>query len=253
MFKQVLLSAAALCAATVIGSLIGLAFKRLSHKWNDILLGYCAGVMLAAAFSGLILPASEMVSGVGFVWIAAGVLSGAALLNLMDRLTPHLHHITGLEKETHLHNARLNKTLLFVLAIALHKLPEGMAAGVGFNAETTADAWTVSLAIALQNVPEGMVVISPLLLSGVSRIRTFAIALAIGLLEVVGVMFGFFAGGVSATLLPLMLSLAGGAMLYVVSDEMIPETHTHGFHKQATYALLLGMITMLLVDKVVNF
>lgn len=252
MFKQVLISAAALCAATVVGSLAGLAIKRLSHKWNDILLGYCAGVMLAAAFSGLILPASDMVSGAGSAWIVLGVLLGAATLNLLDKLTPHLHHITGLEKESHLHNARINKTLLFVLAIALHKLPEGMAAGVGFNAETSADAWTVSFAIALQNIPEGMVVISPLLLAGVNRFRSFAIALAIGLLEVAGVMFGFLAGGISEKLLPLMLSLAGGAMLFVVSDEMIPETHAHGFHKQATFALLLGIITMLLVEKAVN-
>lgn len=250
--QQVLFSAAGLCGATIFGSLLGFAIKRLPHKWNDIILGYCAGVMLAAAILGLILPAADMVSAKGLLWIVAGVFSGALFLNILDRLTPHLHNITGLDKEQHRNNARLNHILLFVLAIAIHKLPEGMAAGVGFNGNNPGNAWMVTFGIALQNIPEGMVVISPLLLAGVSRMRTFLIALAIGLLEVIGVMTGYLAGHISEILLPVMLSFAGGAMLYVVSDEMIPETHAHGFQKQATYALLLGFLTLLLIEKTIN-
>lgn len=124
-----------------------------------------------------------------------------------------------------------------------------MAAGVSMS--TTEIDWSVSLGIALQNVPEGMVIIAPLLVAGVSKIRTMVISLAIGLLEVVGVWIGFGLGSVSLTLLPVMLGFAGGAMLYVTSDEMIPETHAHGYQKQATYALLLGFMTLLLMDKLI--
>ena len=177
-----------------------------------------------------------------------GVMAGALFLNVLDLVTPHLHHITGLDPEVHRTNATLNRVLLFVMAIALHKLPEGMAAGVSLCQDTAATDWSVSLGIALQNVPEGMVVITPLLVAGVSVPRTFVISLAIGLLEIVGVLAGYALGVASQTFLPVMLGFAGGAMLYVTSDEMIPETHAHGYQKQATYALLLGFITMLLLD-----
>lgn len=235
----------------MIGSVIGFAFKELPHKWNDTVLGYCAGIMMAASVLGLLLPAADMAGdGWGVAWVVVGGMIGALFLNVLDFVTPHLHHITGLEQEQHTNNATLNHVLLFVMAIAIHKLPEGMAAGVGFNGVNVGNAWTVTAGIALQNVPEGMVVISPLLVAGVSRMRTFFISLAIGLLEIVGVLIGFFAGGISQVLLPVMLAFAGGAMLYVVSDEMIPETHIHGYQKQATYALMLGFFTLLVLERV---
>lgn len=246
---QVWLSAAGLCGATLIGTALGFAIKQLPHRWNDTVMGFCAGVMLAAAVLGLIVPASEQAGGNGGWIVAIGVMAGALLLNLLDHITPHLHRLTGLDPEVHANNATLNRILLFVMAIALHKLPEGIAAGVGFNAEDTANAWTVTVGISLQNVPEGMVVIAPLLLAGVSRWRTVLISLAIALLEVVGVWLGYALGSVSAVFLPAMLAFAGGAMLYVVSDEMIPETHAHGYQKQATYALLLGFLTLLFVEQ----
>ncbi|MDO4971061.1 MAG: ZIP family metal transporter [Bacteroidales bacterium] len=251
MIENVIYSALGLCGATVIGSVIGFAFKELPHKWNDTVLGYCAGIMMAASVLGLLLPAADMAGdGWGIAWVVIGGMIGALFLNVLDFVTPHLHHITGLEQEQHTNNATLNHVLLFVMAIAIHKLPEGMAAGVGFNGENVGNAWTVTAGIALQNVPEGMVVISPLLVAGVSRMRTFFISLAIGLLEIVGVLIGFFAGGISQVLLPVMLAFAGGAMLYVVSDEMIPETHIHGYQKQATYALMLGFFTLLVLERV---
>ena len=183
--------------------------------------------------------------------VAIGVMGGAYFLNVLDLVTPHLHHITGLDAEEHRNNATLNHILLFVMAIALHKLPEGIAAGVSMSDGEEA-SWAVSFGIALQNVPEGMVIIAPLLLAGVKRMRTFVISVAIGLLEVIGVWTGFAMGNISATMLPVMLGFAGGAMLYVTSDEMIPETHAHGFQKEATYALLLGFITMLLLERMVE-
>lgn len=246
---QVWISAAGLCGATIIGSILGFIIKELPHKWNDTVLGYCAGIMLAAATLGLIVPAFDMTA---YWWLVViGVMGGALFLNVLDFITPHLHHITGLDPEQHRTNSTLNHVLLFVMAIAIHKLPEGMAAGVSMNDFDGEASFAVSFGIALQNVPEGMVIIAPLLLAGVSRMRTFIISLAIGLLEIVGVWLGFGLGSISEAMLPIMLGFAGGAMLYVTSDEMIPETHAHGYQKQATYALLLGFMTMIVMERLV--
>lgn len=246
--QSVWISAVGLCLSSVIGSIIGLSFKGLSHRWNDIIMGFCAGVMLAASVIGLILPATEMAGSAGWWQVAIGVMLGALFLSLLDKITPHLHKLTGLEPEEHANNEHINRILLFILAIAIHKLPEGIAAGVSFNNDSESAAWSVTLGLALQNIPEGMVVISPLLLAGVSRWRTLFISLAIGLLEIVGVWIGYGLGAISLVLLPVMLAFAGGAMLYVISDEMIPETHTHGYHKVATYALLVGFMTLVFLE-----
>ncbi len=250
---QVWISAAGLCGATMLGAAIGFFIKELPHKWNDITMGYCAGIMLAASTIGLIVPAFE--NGTCCWWLVAlGVIGGAMFLNVLDLITPHLHHITGLEPEQHKNNSSLNRIMLFVLAIAIHKLPEGIAAGVSMS-DVSADgsaSWMVSLGLSVQNVPEGMVIIAPLLLAGVSMTRTILISLTIGLLEVVGVLFGFGLGSLSATLLPIMLGFAGGAMLYVTSDEIIPETHAHGFQRQATYALLVGFMTLVVLEQFIG-
>ena len=138
--------------------------------------------------------------------------------------------------------------MLFVLAIAIHNLPEGIAAGVGFGAGNTAEAFLIAGGIALQNIPEGMVIISPMLAAGISPKRTFFYAALTGLVEVVGTLIGYFAVSISAAILPFALAFAGGTMLYVISDEMIPETHAHGSERGATYSLLIGFCLMLVFD-----
>lgn len=253
---QVWISAAGLCGATIIGSILGFLIKEVPHKWNDTILGYCAGIMLAASTLGLIVPAFEANTGIPhYGLVILGVMCGAFFLNILDLVTPHLHHITGIDAETHQNNSHVNKVLLFVMAIALHKMPEGIAAGVSMTAPSVADGmsadFAVTFGIALQNVPEGMVIIAPLLLAGVKPLRTFIISIAIGLLEVIGVWVGFGLGNIFDSVLPVILGFAGGAMLYVTSDEMIPETHAHGYQKQATYALLLGFMTLLLLEKLI--
>lgn len=247
--SQIWISAAGLAGSIFMGSLLGFFIKELPHKWNDAILGYCAGIMLAASMLGLIVNAFNMTTSLPWWMIAVGVMLGALFLNVLDLITPHLHHITGLDEEEHLNNKSLDKILLFVMAIALHKMPEGMAAGVSMS--TVETDWSVSVGIALQNIPEGMVIIAPLLMAGVSKMRTVAISLVIGLLEVIGVWVGFGMGSLSEMFLPVMLGFAGGAMLYVTSDELIPETHAHGYQKQATYALLLGVITFIAMEKYV--
>lgn len=248
--SHVWISAAGLCGATILGSVLGFFFKELPHKWNDTVLGYCAGIMLAASTLGLIVPAYDTGGSDGWWIVTAGVIGGALFLNVLDLITPHLHAITGIDPEEHRHNSTLNHILLFVMAIALHKLPEGIAAGVSMMTQDDGSTdWSVSFGIALQNVPEGMVIIAPLLLAGVTHLRTMLISIGIGLLEVVGVWIGYGLGATSVTFLPVMLGFAGGAMLYVTSDEMIPETHAHGYQKQATYALIIGFVTLLLLEK----
>ena len=134
---------------------------------------------------------------------------------------------------------------MFVMAIAIHNLPEGIAAGVGFGTGDTAEALVIAAGIALQNIPEGMVIIAPMLAAGMSHGRTFVAALATGVVEVLGTLLGFFAVSISSAILPFALAFAGGTMLYVISDEMIPETHAHGSERGATYALLVGFCLML--------
>lgn len=247
--KIVFLTALGVGGASVIGALIGFLFKGISHKFSDIILAFAAGVMLSAAVMGLILPSLEYGGEFKLVVTVAGIFCGALCVNVMDKLVPHIHKIAGMEQEMHPEKqAQLNKVLLFVIAIAIHNLPEGIAAGVGFGGGDMASALTIAGGIALQNIPEGMVIITPLLAAGVSRGRTFLIAVATGVIEVVGTLVGFFAVSLSSAILPFALAFAGGAMLYVISDEMIPETHAHGCERGATYSLLGGFCLMLVMD-----
>lgn len=248
--KIVILTAVGVGFATVFGSFIGFALKKIPHKFNDIVLSFAAGIMLAAAVLGLIVPAVESSAGLGgLLVVIAGIMCGAVFLSMMDRVVPHLHNIAGVDKENHPDNAsQLNRVILFVMAIAIHNLPEGIAAGVSFGTGNIADAITVSGGIALQNIPEGMVIIAPMLNAGVPKRRAFLIALATGLVEVVGTMIGYFVVSISVAILPFALAFAGGTMLYVISDEMIPETHSHGYEKGATFSLLVGFCVMLAMD-----
>ena len=245
--ELVLLTALGVGGATVIGSVIGFVFKKISHKFSDIVLSFAAGVMLSAAVLGLIIPSVEYGGKYGIVITVIGIFVGAACLNLIDKIVPHLHRLVGVEDEKH-NNANLSKVLLFVTAIAIHNLPEGIAAGVGFGTGNESQALLIAGGIALQNIPEGMVIISPMLAAGVSPKKTFVCAMITGLVEVVGTLIGYFAVSVASVILPFALAFAGGTMLYVVSDEMIPETHAHGFERGATYALLAGFSVMLVLE-----
>ena len=244
---MVLLTSLGVGGATVLGALIGFLFKKTSQKFSDIVLSFAAGVMLAAAILGLILPSVEYGGKYGVLITVAGIFAGAVSLNLIDRLVPHLHRLAGAERESH-NNQALSKVLLFVTAIAIHNLPEGIAAGVGFGGGDTSHAFMIAGGIALQNIPEGMVIIGPMLATGVSPKRTFLIASLTGVVEIVGTLIGYFAVSVAAMVLPFALAFAGGTMLYVISDEMIPETHINGNQRGATYALLVGFSIMLISD-----
>ena len=240
----VLLTALGVGGATVFGAVLGFAFKKISHKFSDMVLAFAAGVMLAAAVVSLILPSLEHPGG-NLPVTVLGVFCGALALTGLDKLVPHLHRLSGTEPEAHPENSqKLNKVLLFVMAIAIHNLPEGIAAGVGAGSGDTGAALTIAAGIALQNIPEGMVIIGPMLASGMKPGRTFGIAMITGVVEVLGTLLGFFAVKLSTAILPFALAFAGGTMLYVISDEMIPETH-HGEERGVTWFLLAGFCLML--------
>ena len=241
-----MLTALGVGGATIFGVIIGFLFQKVPHKFNDAILGFAGGVMLAAAILGLIIPSLDE----GNIWITViGIVTGAVFLNFADKMTPHLHRITGMDQEAHSDKqSSINKVMLFVMAIAIHNLPEGIAAGVGFGSENIGNAITVAIGIALQNIPEGMIIVSPLIMAGMSKTRVFLIATFTGVIEIIGTMIGFTAVTVATAILPFALAFAGGTMIYVVSDEMIPETHSHGYERMATYSLIFGFITMLIMD-----
>ncbi|MGN1369806.1 MAG: ZIP family metal transporter [Aristaeellaceae bacterium] len=245
--QLVFLTAVGVGGATLFGVLLGFIFRDISHRFSDVVLSFAAGVMMAASVLGLILPSIEYGGKWGLMYTIPGIFIGALCLNLMDKLVPHMHKLVGAEDEAH-QNAGLNKVLLFVMAVAIHNLPEGIAAGVGFGTEDTSLALMNAGVIALQNIPEGMVIIGPMLAAGVSPRRTLIAAVITGLVEIVGTLIGYFAASISAVVLPFALAFAGGTMLYVISDEMIPETHAHGAERPATYALLVGFCVMLVMD-----
>ena len=245
--QLVLLTALGVGGATVVGALLGFCTKGMSHKFSDIIMGFAAGVMLSAAVIGLVMPSLEYgTKPMALAVTIIGIFCGAFCLNILDKVVPHLHGIAGMDDGEN--SGQLDKVLLFVVAIGIHNLPEGVAAGVSFGTDNVADALLVAGGIALQNIPEGMVIIAPLLAIGVKPMRTFLIAAATGVIEVVGTLVGFFAVNISVMVLPFALAFAGGTMIYVVSDEMIPETHAHGNEMGATYALLVGFCVMIGMD-----
>ena len=243
----VTLTAIGVGSATIIGALLGFLFKDFLQKYSKIFLAFAGGIMLSAAVFGLILPSLEFGGNLKLLVTVLGIFIGALCLNVIDKLTPHLHKMIGSDIEEH-KSTSLNKVLLFVIAIAIHNLPEGIAAGVGFGLENQSYGILIAIGIALQNIPEGMVIIAPMINSGVSKKKTFIIASITGLIEVVGTFLGFFTVKLAKIILPFALAFAGGTMLYVVSDEMIPETHSDGNKRGVTYSLLVGFCLMLVLD-----
>ncbi len=238
-----LTAAGAIFCSTLLGILLGVLLKALSHRMTDLLLALAAGMMLGASIVGLLLPALASTVAYAKVQTLVGVFVGAGVASFIDVVVPHLHKLAGLDVSSA--STCTRNALLFVAAIALHKFPEGMAAGVSLGAGETGEAWTVVGSIALQNVPEAFVVVAPLLAIGVTRLRTWAVALVIGLVSLLGLGLGHLLISVTSVCAPFLLAFAGGAMFYVVSDEMIPETH-HAYPRTATFALLTGFLLILL-------
>lgn len=238
--------------STIFGAILGFIFKKPSIKFNNYMLSFAAGVMLSASIWGLIIPSLEWGGRFGFLITVFGIFCGALCIDLCNKAVPHLHSITGLD-DGHINKNedKINSVLLFVIAIAVHNLPEGIATGVSFGTGNISDAIMVALSIALQNIPEGMVIIAPMLAVGISKRRTLGIAFLTGAIEIIGTLIGYLVISVASFILPFALSFAGGSMIYVISEELIPETHSDS-GKGVSYALLFGFAIMIMISALLN-
>lgn len=238
--------------ATGVGSLPALFFKEVPDHLMNTLLGGAAGVMLAATSFSLIVPGIEhgnhLWPGYGVYVVAFGILLGAFCLDQVDRFLPHEHFIIGHEGPS----SKLKKIWLFIIAITIHNFPEGLAVGVGFGSEDIAKGTSLAIGIGLQNIPEGLAVALPLLGIGYSRLKAIGIATLTGLVEPVGGLLGVGAVSIFQPILPLGLAFAAGAMLFVISDEIIPETHAKGRSRLATFGIVTGFIIMMSLDNLLG-
>ena len=237
---------------TGVGALPMFFVPRLGSRTEDLLLGFSAGIMLAASFFSLIEPALASAAesiGLGLppaLQVALGVMLGAFGLWRIHELVPHEHLVSGLEGPS---DARLERMWLIVLAVTLHNFPEGLAVGVGAGSPDVGNALSLVIGIGLQNMPEGLVVAVALAAAGHSHARAFLLALLTGLVEPVGGLVGAAAVSVSAVVLPWGLAIAAGAMLFVISNEIIPETHRRGHQVVVTFVLLAGFGLMMTLDQ----
>ena len=236
---------------TALGAVPVLFGRTIGIRAQDILLGFAAGVMLAASFFSLIIPAIEhSMASYDARWISAliavaGVAIGAGAMALADALVPHWHPVQGRQGPR---SSLLSKVWLFVAAITIHNIPEGLAVGVGFAGGDTAGGTTLAIGIGLQNIPEGLAVAVALIAIGRSHINAALIGAATGLIEPIGGLLGAGVAVVFQPVLPWALAFAAGAMIYIVSHEIIPETHSRGYQREATAGLIAGLLLMMSLD-----
>lgn len=243
----------AAAVATALGTLPVLLLRRLTQKLHDIMLGFGGGVMLSACMFSLIVPALSLLTEAGAIrwqgslYVVGGILFGAAMMLILERLVPHQHFIKQ-EAHNQAQQLQVRRSWLFVFAIALHNIPEGLTIGASFASGDNAAAAALATGISVQDIPEGLVVAMALLAAGYGRLLACAIGVLSGLTEPVMAVAGATALGGNVWLLAFGLALAAGAMLFVISHELIPESHRQGHELAATKGFMLGFVLMLLLD-----
>lgn len=235
---------------TGVGALPIFFTKNISEKALDTLLGFAAGVMLAATSFSLIIPSLEAAGGglKAALITGVGILVGAVFLDLADKHSPHVHLLDKRAEGGAGASDSLKKIWLFIIAITLHNFPEGLAVGVGFGDDNIRNGLSIAMGIGLQNLPEGLAVALALVREKYSVKKAFMIALLTGLVEPIGGLLGLGLVSIFRPVLPFTLAFAAGAMLFVISDEIIPETHRGGNERQATYGVIIGFIIMMILD-----
>ncbi|MDR7870637.1 MAG: ZIP family metal transporter [Tissierellaceae bacterium] len=221
--------------------------KNFSEKLLDFLLGFAAGVMLAATSFSLIIPSLEYGNGdlKAALITGAGIFAGAVFLDLTDKYSPHVHLIDNRAEGS---STSLKKIWLFIIAITIHNFPEGLAVGVGFGDDNIQNGLTLAMGIGLQNIPEGLAVALALVREKYTPKKAFIVALLTGLVEPIGGLLGLSLVKIFKPVLPFVLAFAAGTMLFVISDEIIPETHRGGYEREATYGVMIGFIIMMILD-----
>ncbi len=232
---------------TGVGALPIFFTRNISEKMLDVLLGFAAGVMLAATSFSLIIPSLEYSGGglKGALITGLGIFVGSMFLDLTDKYSPHVHLLDKREEGA---SASLKKIWLFIIAITIHNFPEGLAVGVGFGDDNVRNGLSIALGIGLQNMPEGLAVALSLVREKYNVKKAFMVALLTGLVEPIGGLMGLGLVSVFKPVLPFVLAFAAGAMLFVISDEIIPETHSNGHERAATYGIVIGFIIMMILD-----
>lgn len=224
--------------ATGLGALPNLLFKNTSAKFMDGLLGFSAGIMLGATSFSLIIPAIKLSNA----WITSlGIIFGGISLGIANFLTPHIHTISDM---------KISSLWLFILAITIHNFPEGVSVGVGFGTGDLSEGFSLAMGIGFQNMPEGLAVSLTLTREGYRPLRGIGYATLTGLVEPIGGLLGSGIVTFAHQLLPWGLAFAGGAMLFVISNEIIPETHRNGHPIEATFGVLVGFIVMMIFDNI---
>ena len=239
--ESVMLCAVGVGGATAIGALAGFIFRDAARRHSSNILAVAAGVMLAAAATNLIAPAVESRELSALLMAVAGLFVGAVVIHSSERLLP----IEACDNES------LRSALIFAIAMAIHNLPEGVAAGLSFGTGEIGDALMVTVGIALHNIPEGMIAIFPLLASGIRPAKAFLLALSGGVAEVIGTVIGYIGAEIAEPVMPFALAFAGGTMIYVVAGEMIPESQTRG-RRRAAFGLILGYALMTVLNAAIS-
>lgn len=238
--------------ATGLGALPILFFKTISSNLFNGMLGLAAGVMLAATSFALIIPGVEfgdsMWPGYGLWIVAAGMMLGAFFLHYSDKKMPHLH----LADVSDAHLNTLQKVSLFIIAVTIHNFPEGMSVGVSFGNGDIKNGIVLATAIGIQNIPEGLAVALPLVGLGFNKWKAIGIATLTGLVEPIGGLLGVTMVSVFSSIIPIAMGFAAGAMLFVITEQIIPETHSSGRSRIATFSLMIGFIIMLALEQLLG-
>ena len=232
---------------TALGAVPVFFTKNVSQKLLDVMLGFAAGIMLSATCFSLVMPSIEYGGGdfKAVMITSAGIVLGAFIIDMIDKFSPHEHLI---DKRREGVSSSLSQIWLFIIAITIHNFPEGMATGVGFGTENIGDGLALALGIGIQNMPEGLAVALSLMREKYSVRYAFIVAALTGLVAPVGAVLGFGLVNIFKPVLPVVLASAAGAMLFVICDEIIPETHSKGYEREATYGIIFGFVIMMVLD-----
>lgn len=232
---------------TALGAVPVFFTKNVSQKLLDVMLGFAAGIMLSATCFSLVMPSIEYGGGdfKAVMITSAGIILGAFIIDMIDKFSPHEHLIDNRREGV---SSSLSQIWLFIIAITIHNFPEGMATGVGFGTENIGDGLALALGIGIQNMPEGLAVALSLMREKYSVRYAFIVAALTGLVEPVGAVLGFGLVNIFKPVLPVVLASAAGAMLFVICDEIIPETHSKGYEREATYGIIFGFVIMMVLD-----